>query len=134
MIATLTAAGLPAARAAPDMTGVDGKKGAEALVDHLLLSHPHRDSLEAIGEAYWRDGANQRAAWPDRLQDAVQAFLHHLDLSEADLREMPPAMIGSSIRVRTARDFAEARIVPIQGWLLGETEARLCAIAALRTA
>ena len=109
-------------------------ENANALADRLLHAHPARSSLAAIGDAYWRDAGREGPAHPERLPDAIQAFLRHLNLTEGELSEMQPATLHRLVRSGNARDFDEGRIVPVKGWLLGETEARLCAIAALHTA
>ena len=128
------AAGLQSAVAAPVSAG--GAQGDEALIlaDRLLHAYPLRQSLAAIGDVYWQEAARQgHVCWPC-LPDLLQEFLHHLHLSEAELRHMTPAAVRARVKSGTATDFSKARIVRVRGWLLGETEARLCAIAALRTA
>ena len=44
-----------------------------------------------------------------------------------------PAAFRESVRARHREDFAAGRTVTLRGWVLSETEARLCALAA-RTA
>ncbi len=106
-----------------------------ALADHLLQAFPEPASLQVIGEAHRRDRADRRgqAGSPlTLLPEAFQDVLRHLDLSRADLQRMTPAALRTCIDARTARDFSAGRIIGVEGWLLGETEARLCEVAALR--
>jgi len=102
------------------------------LADRLLKAFSPRRSLEAIGDVFWNEAANGALAGQTHLPHVIQGFLGHLGLSEDDLRQMPSAAMRARIKAGTARDFSNGRIVRVQGWLLGETEARLCAIAALR--
>ena len=60
----------------------------------------------------------------DRVADAA-------GLSRSGLGQLGPARLRSAVRAAVARDFAARRIVEIDGWLLAETESRLCALAAL---
>ncbi len=115
---------------------------AAALADHLLQAFPQRQSLQVIGAAYRRDLAadtiahdthEARGGCETCIPDAFQGFLRHLDLTKTDLRDMTPFAMRRRIDTETARDFSEGRIISVEGWLLGETEARLCEIAALRT-
>lgn len=127
------ALGPQAAHAAPGVVSAVGG-GAAILADRLLQAYPRRRSLEAIGDVFWKETAGSPIARQDRLADAIPEFLRRLGLPEAELRRMQPAAIRGCIETRTARDFSKGDIVRVHGWLLGETEARLCAIAALRAA
>lgn len=132
-LAATMAGGLPAA-AAPTMLA-SGRHGPGAiLADRLLAAHPLPQSLAAIGMAARRQAGARGAACPTCLRTAFQDLLAHLDWSEAELRLMSPAAILERIRTGTARDFALGRTLLVGGWLLGETEVRLCAVAALRVA
>ena len=48
------------------------------------------------------------------------------DLVGADLKEL-----REWLRHQQRQEFEHGRIVKVQGWILSETEARLCALAAL---
>ena len=54
-----------------------------------------------------------------------------------ELRTLPPgslpddAELEVSIRRRVREDFAQGRVVRLDGWILSSTEARLCALTAL---
>ena len=108
-----------------------GSEAAAAIADRLIDAFPSRKSLEAIGDAYCRSEAAAGAFCRPCLQSEVEVLLQHLGLGEEDVRQMTPDGIRARIKAGTAADFTEGRIVRIEGWLLGEAEARLCMIAAL---
>lgn len=122
--------GASAAAARSPMIGSGSADDAAALADRLLQAFPEPGSLRVIGDAF-RRGQTKRtfALMPEVCQDV----LRHLDLLETDLQRMTPAGLRAHIDARTAKDFSEGRIIGVEGWLLGETEARLCEVAALRT-
>lgn len=122
-----------AARAAMGVIDVGGTSEMAALADRLLQAFPQRRSLQVIGDAYRRGRASGSLACRACMPNVLHEFLHHLDLSESDLRRMTPGAIRALIDEGTTRDFSEGRIVGVEGWLLGETEAKLCEVAALRT-
>lgn len=113
-----------------------GEEGDQAVVlaERLLRAYPMRRSLAVIGDAYWRDAAADGCRRDACLAHAMEDFLRRLDLPGPELRRMPSADLRACIEKENTRDFSKGRIVRVGGWLLGETEARLCAIAALRTA
>ena len=113
---------------------LDAEGEASILADHLLGAFPNRRSLAVIGKTHRQEAADDDAVRDASLEGAMQDFLERLDISDTTVRHMPPAKLRARIKMTTARDFAEARIVRVDGWLLGETEARLCTIAALHLA
>lgn len=125
--------GSNAAHAAMERIDAGAADEAAALADHLLQAFPQPKSLQVIGDVYRRDLADDATACRVCMSDAFQGILRHLELSKAELRGMTPAAVRSRIDTGTARDFSEGRIISVDGWLLGETEARLCEVAALRT-
>ena len=135
-LATVLAMGLGwrsnTAQAATDGIDVGAADEAAALVDHLLQAFPQRQSLQVIGGAFRHSQMGSAAACRACMPDAFQGFLRHLDLSKSEFRRMTPAAMRRCIDAETTRDFSEGRIISVDGWLLGETEARLCEVAALR--
>ncbi|MEM8951590.1 MAG: hypothetical protein AAGC99_19920 [Pseudomonadota bacterium] len=115
---------------------IDAGTGEETamLADHLFQAFPKPASLQVIGKAYRRERADSASSCWRCMPDAFEGFLRHLDLSKADLQSMTAATLRTHIDSRTARDFAEGKIITVEGWLLGETEARLCEVAALHRA
>jgi len=122
------------AAALPDGLTVERVDQAAIAADRLLHAYPSRWSLAAIGHVFRRDETAGGAHAPVSLPAAIDRVLRHLDWSEATLRQQSVGMIRERVEAATAKDFADARIVPVRGWLLGETEVRLCHVAALREA
>jgi glycosyltransferase A (GT-A) superfamily protein (DUF2064 family) len=83
-----------------------GDRRAAAVVGHLALgAMPEMGNVQVIADGIWESLAM------DRNSDA------------ADIR----ARLSSVIR----EDFTAERTLRVEGWLVSETEARLCALAAL---
>lgn len=105
---------------------------ASSIADRLLQAYPARKSLAVIGDAYWQSGRGGTDDNASCLTDAIQALLERIDLQESHLHSLSSAAVRDRVQAKNAQDFQDGHIVPVQGWLLGETEARLCAIAAMR--
>jgi hypothetical protein len=112
---------------------VDGQD-IERLTDRLLQAYPLKTSLASIGHVYWEEGGNVAWAGSRSLTSVFEAFLSHIDLERDELRRAPSSALRGIIQVGTVRDFSDGRTVKVRGWLLSETEARLCAMAAIRMA
>jgi hypothetical protein len=85
-----------------------------------------RQSARAVGRAYLRVAPGE--ADPQILMGAITGTtpdLHRV-LDHGD-----DADLGAALRNRIRRDFADGRTVSVEGWLLSQTEARLCALAEL---
>lgn len=106
---------------------------AARLADHLLEAFPARQSLAAIGKAYWRGGMVDPISSRSSLTDSLNSLLDHIQLSKANLRHMSHDAMRSHFKTQNTRDFSQHKTVLVEGWLLGETETRLCALAALRS-
>ncbi len=106
-------------------------KRAFLLASRLLDAHPSRKSLAAIGHAFIDEPMESDLDCPTCLTDAVEALLDRLDWHHEDLLRMKPALIRAGIKRKAVGDFERGRIVHVNGWLLGETEVRLCTVAAL---
>jgi len=79
-----------------------------------LFTRP--DSAAAIGRAYLEVA-------PD------EGDVHHLT---STLRShLPAGPLRAAVAQRVHDDFDSQRVVTVDGWVLSQTEARLCAIAAL---
>ena len=90
----------------------------------LLAAFRHPDSAAAVGRAFLA-GHPQDA---DTLVDSVTAGLR--------CRGCDPAVAGradlrQAIAHEVRDDFANGRVVSVDGWVLSATEARLCGLAAL---
>ena len=105
-----------------------------AAVDHLARQLarlvPHPESARLIGAAYL-------AAKPQEAE--VMTLIKFLcpDLNGSGLnarRQIPPrARLRRQMAARRRDDYSEGRIVRLKGWIVTDTEARLCALAALCT-
>jgi hypothetical protein len=106
-------------------------------VDHLARQLatlvPHPESARLIGAAYL-------AAKPQEAD--VMTLIKFLcpdlpDLNESGLNGrlqiLPRAWLRRRLAVQRSDDFSEGRIVRLKGWIVANTEARLCALVALCT-
>jgi hypothetical protein len=86
-----------------------------------------RDGARAIGTEYLRTLPGppaSAAALADAIALALPAGHRALATAgDAELREL--------LAEQSAADFGDGRTVRLRGWILSETEARLCALAAL---
>lgn len=84
-----------------------------------------RDSAHEIGPAYLR---SLPPTTPNVLADAIALGLPggHAVLATARDTEL-----RALLAERSSMDFSEGRTVQLRGWVLSETEVRLCALAAL---
>jgi hypothetical protein len=87
--------------------------------DMLRSLFSHLPSAHAIGAAYLRS-CQANTVNAEKLAASLPAAA-----SVADLR--------SAIAAWVRRDFANARVVMVDGWMLSITEARVCALAYLVT-
>jgi hypothetical protein len=85
-----------------------------------------RDSARAIGREYLR--SLPRAASASVLVNAIALGLPG---GHSTLGAVGDAELRALLAERSRADFGEDRTVRLRGWLLSETEARLCALAAL---
>ncbi len=98
----------------PSPTEVGGEGDRGRLLADLFTALP---SARAIGAAYLRSCPDER------LDAATLAADFPAEATIGALRE--------SVDGRVRDDFANARIVTVDGWLLARTEVRLCALAYL---
>jgi hypothetical protein len=110
-----------------DAFGTTATSHAEDWLSSKLANFFHnKESARAIGLAYLRtvpEEANARqlthficSSWEQRYDEMVHA---------------DAAKIKTILLRQQREDFEKGRIVDLQGWILSETEARLCALAAL---
>jgi hypothetical protein len=92
-----------------------------------MLARP--DSAAVVGRAFL--AGRPAEADRDRLAARLDQALRCQDCDPAQARAGPlRAALARQIRA----DFAGSRVVRVEGWVLSETEARLCGLAALSTA
>ena len=102
-----------------------GSDLARALV--ATLRRP--DSAAAVGRAYLTRVPAE--ALSVRLVEGIREGLAR-DGFDPVVPAGRPAELRSRLGERVRRDFAEGRVVAVDGWVLAATEARLFALAALR--
>ena len=97
------------------------------LADRLLRVHRDPSSASVIGNMLLKE-------MPVRppLDHVVRELLHRLDLPFAKLPSLSPADLRTRLDGKTSEDFRLGHTTKVQGWVLGETEAWLCSLAALR--
>ncbi len=98
----------------------------EPLASKLANAVIQKDSAAVVGREYLRRVPEE--ADVHRLVDWICAFHggEREDLLEAGQQEL-----RERLRDQQRQDFENGRIVKLQGWILSETEVRLCALAAL---
>ncbi|WP_046865779.1 hypothetical protein [Microvirga massiliensis] len=98
--------------------------GSQAMRKMLSELFCHHESACAVGREYLRLLPASEAS--------AEHLLHHLHGADGGpLTATNPAKLRVLIREAQRNDFAEGRTVMVDGWVLSETEARLCALAAL---
>ncbi len=85
-------------------------------------------SARAVGRAYLRGSPAEAYA-----QALCDQLARDTAGGRAQLGRTSDAQLRLRLRNRVRRDFAEERVVSVQGWVLSLTEARLCALTSLRT-
>jgi hypothetical protein len=103
-----------------------------AAVDHLARQLatlvPHPESARQIGAAYLV--AKPQEADVMTLIEFLCPDLNRRSLNER-LQAPPRAQLRQQLAARRDDDFSEGRIVRLKGWIVADTEARLCALVTL---
>jgi hypothetical protein len=99
---------------------------AEQLV--YFLEYP--DLAREIGHGVM---ATDLALQFDSLSQVVNKILQNIGLSKAQLSEITRNDLLESLHLRVRADFMNETIVLVDGWLLSETEAFLCALYVIIT-
>ena len=96
-----------------------------ALRPHPLLStFSDPRSAAFIGKAYLEGRHTEAHAW-----ELAKGLEEALKLYPNDSRQ--PDALRAAMQARQRDDFANGRTVNVAGWMLSQTEARLCALAFL---
>jgi hypothetical protein len=96
-------------------------EGGEPAAERLAALLRHRDSAKRVGREYLK--ARPQEACAANLLAQLTRDLKLQALSEGDLR--------AHFNKRSKADFCARRVVKLDGWILSETEARLCALTSL---
>jgi len=107
-------ASLPPRRARATLAG-------EPAAERLAALLRHRGSAERVGREYLK--ARPQEACAANLVTQLTRDLKLQVLSDGDLR--------AHFNKRSKADFSARRVVKLDGWILSETEARLCALTSL---
>jgi hypothetical protein len=104
--------------------------GKPALADRLLAALPDPDGAAVIGNALMDELPSRPA-----LDHVIERLIRNLDVPIERLADgAHPPELRARLKGRTSEEFRLGRTATVQGWLLGETEAWLCGLAALRAA
>ena len=97
----------------------------EAAIEAELLSlFSSLESAKFIGKAYLKTASQSF----DRHQFLAELCTHCQNTGDS---AQNTEQVRSWLRSRQQQDFAEGRIVELDGWMLSETEVKRCALAAL---
>jgi hypothetical protein len=120
----LSALGLT--RPARALAKLGGSSAPDPLALKLAKFFVHKDSASMVGREYLRSVPEEEDA--RLLVDLICSGQvgRRETLLGADLKELREWLRGQQ-----RLDFEHGRIVKVQGWILSETEVRLCALAAL---
>lgn len=126
LTAALAGVGLLALRSMP-LPGRLAPAGTPAFpAARLATLFAHAPSTHAIGRVYLR----QVPAEGD-VPTLARLIAASLSTGPAALARMSDAALRHGIAQRIRQDFADGRIVDVDGWLLSVTEARLYAVTTL---
>ena len=113
--------------AIPFATALGACSDRDSLRPVLLEFYADRDSARALGAEYLK-------RFPDEDDDTI--LLERLTGGAArasewqELAASDPQALRESIRERHREDFRAGRTLLLSGWVLSETELRLCALVA----
>jgi hypothetical protein len=96
-------------------------EGGEPAAERLVALLRHRDSAKRVGREYLK--ARPQEACAANLVTELTRDLKLPTISDGDLR--------AHFNKRSKADFRARRVVKLDGWILSETEARLCALTSL---
>lgn len=127
----LAGAGLAAsAFAAVTLPAIGSGHDPDLITTKLMQLFANRYSAEAIGRAYLLGLGTPRPALTVLQAELMRA----LQLDPAGLHQQRATMLETRLRERIRQDFAEGRVVTVDGWILSRIEAQACAFACLGTA
>ncbi len=101
-----------------------GQSRRDAVTDNLAQVLSNRTSVVRVGAAYL--GTAPEDADPSIM---IERMRRHGDALVRALETGSPGQVRRLVARDVREDFAQARIVKVDGWLLSQTEARLCALA-----
>lgn len=98
----------------------------DALAAKLANFYVDKKGAKIVGLAYLRSVPSE--AQVDLLVNCICSFngAQRAELAQADEEKLKELLL-----LRQRNDFEHERVVNIRGWILSQTECRLCALAAL---
>ena len=99
---------------------------SDPLVEAMLRFYRDRGAAEAVGLHYLERFPKE----DDETRLVRRMAGSRVRLSEWEALAADPPAVVAALRERHREDFAAGRIVVLRGWVLSQTEARLCALAA----
>ncbi len=120
----LSALGLT--RPARGLAKLDEASAPNPLASNLAMFFTHKESAAKVGLEYLRSVPEEADA--NRLVDLICSSQSEgrANLVEADLERL-----RELLRRQHLQDFEHGRVVKLHGWILSETEVRLCGLAAI---
>ena len=115
--------------ASPLLVSLSGCGPSDALAAALAGFYADRESARTVGVAFL-----ERFPDEDDLANLVRQLARSAVEEErwAALAGSDPAALPELLRARHRADFGAGRVVLLNGWVLSQTEVRLCALAAKR--
>jgi hypothetical protein len=98
----------------------------DAFISHLTSVYRHRESAEIIGWQYLQSTATEK-----NVETLIDLVCSTQSLGRREFLDMDKDRLRAVFASQQRDDFANNRTVKVQGWILSETEVRLCALAAL---
>ena len=117
---------LEASGPAGKLIGRNFPASSDSLASSLAGLFSHKRSAEVVGREYLR-----RAPAEADVRRLVHLIFPFPEEQHAKLAKAGPERLRSLILSQQRRDFELNRIVKVQGWMLSQAEARLCALATL---
>ena len=103
--------------------GLFGKPDQKTIIKYLINPLRHSDLYQIVGRRYL-------AAHPASREQLTRLILGRIGVDDAVLERSMLKQFESMLHSRIRRDFADESIFITDGWLLSQTEAMLCALAA----
>lgn len=97
------------------------------LADRLLQVHPNPNSASVIGNTLL-----QKLSDRPEIDHVVHRLIHNFGLPVQRISTASPLDLRARLKATTTEEFRLGRTAEVQGWVLGETEAWLCGLAALK--
>lgn len=95
---------------------------------YLVTQIAHPRAAGAIGQHYLKGDPRLQGETAEHLTDMIMQSIG-LNVNNLSTSNLPE--VGKRLAKRVRHDFADETVVTVDGWLLSQTEARLCALVYL---